>query len=77
MEIGSVSGLDSTSSIQGLQKAFARNADRAKRLADPEGDPQLDKDMAELPSDKTDVAIQTKVIKTKDQMLGDLLDILA
>ncbi|MBW8886913.1 MAG: hypothetical protein JF616_04055 [Fibrobacteres bacterium] len=77
MEIGSVSSLDSTSSIQGMQKAFARNAERAKRLADPEGDTQLDKDMAELPSDKEDVAIQTKVIKTKDQMLGDLLDILA
>jgi hypothetical protein len=77
MQIGSVSGLDSTSSIQGLQKAFARNADRAKRLSNADSDPQLEKDLAELPSDKQDVAIQTKVIKTKDQMLGDLLDILA
>jgi hypothetical protein len=77
MEIGSVSSLDSASSIQGMQRAFARNADRAKRLSNPDGDPQLDKDMAELPSDKEDVAIQSKVIKTKDQMLGDLLDILA
>jgi hypothetical protein len=72
MEIG-----NSTSSVQGMQQAFARNADRAKRLANPEGDPQLDKDMAELPSDKQDVAVQSKVIKTKDQMLGDLLDIMA
>jgi hypothetical protein len=77
MEIGSVSGTGSSASIQGMQKAFARNAERAQRLADPEGDPQIDKDMAELPSDREDVAIQTKVIKTKDQMLGDLLDILA
>jgi len=77
MEIGSVSSTDSSSSIQGMQRAFARNAERAKRLADPEADSQFDKDMAELPSDKQDVAVQTKVIKAKDQMLGDLLDILA
>jgi hypothetical protein len=30
-----------------------------------------------LPSDRQDVGMQTKVIKAKDQMLGDLLDILA
>ncbi len=72
MEIGSAS-----SSIQGIHRAFERNAERAKRLSDPEGDPQLDKDLAELPSDKQDVGMQTKVIKAKDQMLGDLLDILA
>ena len=77
MEIGSSSPSVPASSLQALQKAFDRNAARAKRVADPEGDPQLDKDMAELPSDKQDVAIQSKVIKTKDQMLGDLLDILA
>jgi hypothetical protein len=33
--------------------------------------------MAELPSDRQDVGMQTKVIKAKDQMLGDLMDILA
>lgn len=70
MEIG-----NSASSVQGMQQAFARNAARAKRLANPEGDPQLDKDMAELPGDKQDVGVQSKVIKTKDQMLGTLLDI--
>lgn len=72
MEIGSASG-----PIQGMQRAFDRNAERAKRLSDPEGDPKLDQDMAELPSDAQDVGVQTKVIKTKDQMLGDLLDIFA
>jgi hypothetical protein len=82
MDIGGVSPASSlpqasSASVQGMQRAFARNAERAKRLADPEGDPQLDKDMAELPSDKQDVSVQAKVIKTKDQMLGDLLDILA
>jgi len=77
MEIGSVSSTDSSSSIQGMQRAFARNAERAKRLAEPEGGPQMEKDLAELPSDRQDVAVQTKVIKAKDQMLGDLLDILA
>jgi hypothetical protein len=68
---------NSTSSVQGMQKAFATNAARAKRLADPENDPQFEKDMAELPSDEQNVGVQSKVIKTKDQMLGDLLDILA
>ena len=72
MEVSSVA-----SPVQGIQRAFARNAQRAGRLADPQGDPQLDKDMAELPSDQRDVGVQTKVIKAKDQMLGDLLDILA
>jgi hypothetical protein len=67
----------SSASIQGMQRAFDRNAERAKRLSNPEGDPQLERDMAELPSDRQDVGMQTKVIKAKDQMLGDLLDILA
>ena len=66
---------NSTSSVAGIQRAFANNAAKAKRLADPENDPQFEKDMAELPSDKQDVAVQASVIKTKDKMLGDLLDI--
>ena len=70
MEIG-----NSAASVQGMQQAFARNAARAKRLADPEGDPQIDKDMAELPGDKQDVRANSKVIQTQDQMLGTLLDI--
>ena len=72
MEIGSVSG-----PVQGMQRAFDRNAERAKRLSDPENDPQFERDLAELPSDKQDVGVQTKVIKTRDEMLGDLLDIIA
>ena len=67
----------STNSAQAVQQAFARNAARGKRLANPETDPQFEKDMAELPSDKQDVGVQTSVIKTKDKMLGDLLDIVA
>lgn len=67
----------SSSSIQGLQRAFDRNSERAKRLSDPENDPRFERDMAELPSDRQDAGVQTKVIKAKDQMLGDLLDILA
>jgi cell division ATPase FtsA len=74
---GSMEITGSSAPIQGIQRAFDRNAARAKRLSDPEGDPQLDRDMAELPSDKQDVGMQTKVIKAKDQMLGDLLDMMA
>ena len=72
MEIGSVSG-----PVQGMQRAFDRNAERAKRLSDPANDPQFERDMAELPSDKQDVGVQTQVIKTRDRMLGDLLDLFA
>jgi hypothetical protein len=72
MEIGS-----SSSPVQGIQRAFDRNAEKAKRLSNPETDPRLERDLAELPSDKQDVGMQTKVIKAKDQMLGDLMDILA
>jgi hypothetical protein len=67
----------SSGPIQGIQRAFDRNSERAKRLSNPEADPQFERDMAELPSDRQDVGVQTKVIKAKDQMLGDLLDILA
>ncbi len=65
------------SSVQGVQRAFERNAARGKRLADAENDPQFEKDIAELPSDKQDVAVNTKVIKAKDEMLGTLLDMTA
>jgi hypothetical protein len=66
-----------TSPSQAIQRAFDRNAGRAARLADPEKDKTFEKDMAELPSDKQDVGVQTQVIRTKDRMLGDLLDIVA
>jgi len=69
--------ISSNSSVQGLQRAFATTEARAKRIANPETDPQFEKDMAELPSDKETSSAQIKVIKTKDQMLGDLLDMLA
>jgi hypothetical protein len=72
MEIGGFS-----SPIQGMQKAFAANADRGKRIADAENDPQFEKDMAELASDPENVGVQTAAIKTKDKMLGELLDLFA
>jgi hypothetical protein len=67
----------STSSIQALQQAFADNAARAQRLAKQDGGPQFEKDMAELPSDEQNVGIQSKAIKTKDKMLGELIDLVA
>ncbi len=72
MEIGATS-----SSIQGIQNAFAANAAKGKRIANAESDPQFEKDMAELPNDKQDVAANLKVLKTKDAMLGELLDLKA
>lgn len=72
-----ISGSFNTSSAQAVHDAFTRNAERAERLADAENNPQLEKDLAELPSDAQNVAIQTKAIKAKDEMLGDLLDVLA
>lgn len=72
MELGS--STSSSASIQGIQNAFDRNAARAKRIAQPDGGPQFEKDMAELPSDADDVKANTAVLKTKDQMLGTLLD---
>lgn len=63
-----------SSPVQGLQDAFDRNGARAKRLSKGVDDPQVEKDMAELSQDKADVGMNTKVIKTKDQMLGTLLD---
>ena len=64
----------SGSSVQGIQQAFDRNAARAKRLAQEDGGPQFEKDMAELHSDEHAVGAQGKVIKSRDQMLGTLLD---
>ena len=66
-----------SSPVQGIQRAFARNAERAHRLSDPENNPQLERDLAELPSDKHDVGVQTKTIKTRDEMVGTLLDLFA
>lgn len=76
MEIGS------TSSVQAIQDAFKTHADRASRIqkattaegGDPTG--QFEKDMAELPSDDKAVGFNAAAIKTKDRMLGTLLDII-
>jgi hypothetical protein len=68
-----ISGL--SSSVQGIQKAFDANAAKAKRIAQEDGGPQFEKDMAELPSDAHKVAANGKVIKTQDQMVGTLLDL--
>ncbi|HKP94900.1 MAG TPA: hypothetical protein VJ385_04000 [Fibrobacteria bacterium] len=64
----------SSSSVQGIQNAFATHAARGKRIAQPDGGPRFEKDMAELPSDGDNVAANAKAIKTRDQMLGTLLD---
>ncbi|GEM_PF-2533091 len=64
----------SSASVQGIQKAFADNSARAKRLAQQDGGPSFEKDMAELPSDQSRVGANGKVLKTQDQMLGTLLD---
>ena len=77
MEIGS-----STSSVQGIQDAFKAHADRAARIqkatATEGGDPtgRFEKDMAELPSDDKAVGFNAAALKTKDKMLGTLLDII-
>ena len=76
MEIRSTS-IGSSASVQALQTAFMANDAKAKRLANAESDPLLEKDLAELPSDADNVGAQTKVIKTKDQMVGTLLDMFA
>jgi hypothetical protein len=70
-----ISGL--SSSVQGIQKAFEANAARGKRIQNPETNPQLEKDMAELATDPANVKMQTQVIKTQDKMLGELLDLTA
>ena len=72
MEIGS-----SNASVNAIQQAFKSNAEKAGRIASPETDKTFEKDMAELPSDEKSVGIQAAAIRTKDKMLGDLLDILA
>jgi hypothetical protein len=77
MEIGS-----STSSAQAIQDAFKAHAERAGRIAkstaaeggDPSG--RFEKDMAELPSDDKAVGFNAAALKTKDKMLGALLDII-
>lgn len=72
MEIGATNA-----SVNAIQQAFKTNAERAERISKPELDKQFEKDMAELPSDDKNVGIQAAAIRTKDKMLGDLLDILA
>lgn len=66
----------SSSAVQGIQRAFDANAARAKRLAQADGGPSFVKDMAELPSDAHKAGVNGKVIKTQDQMVGTLLDML-
>jgi hypothetical protein len=66
--------ISGSGSVQGIQRAFDANAARAKRVAQPDGGPQFEKDMAELPSDPDRVTANTKALKAKDQMLGTLLD---
>lgn len=75
MEINGAAGFGS--SAEAIRKAFDANAARARRIAKEDGGPQFEKDMAELPTDGKNVAAQNSVIRTKDKMLGDLLDITA
>lgn len=72
MEVGSTG-----SSVNAIQQAFKANAERAERISKPEQNKQFEKDMAELPSDEKNVGFQAAALRTKDKMLGDLLDILA
>ena len=69
--------ISSSSSVQGMQRALATTEARGKRIANAESDPQFEKDMAELPSDKENLTANLNVIKTKDKMLGELLDLTA
>jgi hypothetical protein len=66
-----------SSSVQGIQNAIDTNSARAKRLEQGMDDEQVEKDLAELPTDPPNLGINTAVIKTKDQMLGTLLDMFA
>ena len=69
-----ISSSTSTSSIQGIRKAFEDNAARAARVAQENGGPQFEKDMAELPCDEHKVTSNLKALKSQDEMLGTLLD---
>ncbi len=66
----------SISSVNAVQNAFAQNAQRGERIAQGVEDPTLEKDMVELSTDKNQVGMQMQVIKTRDKMLGTLLDML-
>ena len=78
MEIGATGN-----SVSAIQQAFKTHSERASRLAGatssgaPEKNDAFVKDMAELPSDAHNVGIHAKTIKTRDEMVGTLLDILA
>ena len=71
MEVGA------TGATLGLPGAINAASERAARIAKLDKDGQFTKDMAQLPSDPKNVGVQGKVLKTKDSMLGDLLDIMA
>jgi hypothetical protein len=72
-----------TTSVQGIQDAFQTHSARASRIAkataSETGDATgtFEKDMAELPSDDKAVGFNAAAIKTRDQMLGTLLDMVA
>ena len=66
-----------TTPVQGMQRAMDTHTARATRLAKAAEMESVEKDLAELPTDPENLSAQTKAIKAKDQMLGDLLDILA
>lgn len=78
MEIGA-----SGNSTAAIQQAFRTHSERAARLAaatasgSPERNDAFVRDMAELPSDAHNVGIHAKTVKTRDEMVGTLLDILA
>ena len=69
--------LSPVSSSPGLSGTFNTHAERATRLSRPDTDPQLEKDLAELPGDAHNVSALAQVVKTQDRMLGELLDLLA
>ena len=64
-----------SAAVGGIQRAFDTNADRAKRIAaSGVNGGSFTSDMAQLPSDGTAVSANAAVIKTQDQMLGSVLD---
>jgi len=76
MEIGM------TAAVGGMQKALGENAARAQRIAKAslsteEGVGDFTRDLAELPQDAAAFKANAATVKTQDQMLGALLDIIA
>jgi hypothetical protein len=66
--------ISGSSSVSGIQNVIAQHSARAERLAKAAEMDQVEKDLAELPQDPPKLGMQSKVIKTKDDMLGTLLD---